>query len=333
MYKIRLLTLSLMLLVCFMMPAYGSAASKAEKLKDPAKNLTEYDALVEDIYLQGENSVPGLISLLQSQPRSSDARAVKNDLYAKVTAMNLLGDLKAKNALSVLAGMLERSGNHSIISNAARAMGTIGGNQANKLLEQILRKTMTKSYTMNEERQRAVIVAMGLCDNKKAIPYLLDVLNDTNNSELVRIYSAGSLGLLGNKDGLDVALKGLDSDDAQIKLSSIRALGLIGSDSSLDALTNLTKPDVDYVFKSAATLAIAQIESSQMPDDQKTDFIADQLEKHPKNSEFIQWGTKKLVKMGTPGAKRTLERLSDKKDPDYSVLCRAAKLRAKTIKE
>lgn len=332
MLRTRLINLCVIISICFM-PSLGMAASKVAKLKEPVKSLSEYEELVEEIFLEGDSSVAELISILRIQTRSSDETTVKRDHFAKVTAMNLLGELKAKNSLSILNEMLERSENQSIISNAGRTIGSIGGDQAYKILSQILKKSLTKQYSMNEARQRAAIIGLGLCGNQKAVSLLLEILKNTDNSELIKIYSAGSLGLLGNNEGLDIASKGLDSEDSKIKLSSIMALGLIGSLSSVDSLTYLTQPWFDYVYKSAATLALAQIESAQMPEDQKIDFIADQLEKYPKSTEFIQWGTKTLVKMNTPVARKRLERLSEKKEPQFEVLSRAARLRAKCIKE
>jgi HEAT repeat protein len=157
-------------------------------------------------------------------------------------------------------------------------------------------------------------------------------MGNLGNDEMIRIYAAGSLGLLGSKDGLDVATVGLDSSDEYVRLAATRALGLIESDSAIPALKKLTRPEVDYIYRKSAELSIAQIETAQLSDDNKIVYIQHQLVNHAQITDFVQWGTLKLKHMNSAKAKKALEDLTTDNSPDFDALRHAAKVRAKTMK-
>ena len=329
----RLLTIVMISLVALSAPGALLAKTSVQKLKDPVRNMAEYDLVFEEILDQGDTAVPDLVGLLQEEVPTLNTDDAKKQWAAKVTAMNILSELKAQNSLVVLKDMLENSDNLSGINNAARTIGNIGGNNAFKILEGVLINAGASRYAANNvERKKAAILAMGLCDNKKAVPYLMGELNDPRNDEVTRIYAAGSLGLLGVKDGLGTAEEGLNSADPYVRMAAIRAMGVIGSAASLPALKGLTGNNVDYVYRKSASAAIFQIETEQLPDGKKPAFIQQNLMKNPGSTEFVQWGTLKLKKLGTPAAKKALLEMAAQNDPDHGVLKSAAKARAKRMK-
>jgi HEAT repeat protein len=329
----RLLTIVMISFVVLSAPGALLAKTSVHKLKDPVRNMAEYDLVFEEVLDQGDTAVPDLMGLLREEAPVANADEAKKHWDAKVTAMNILSELKAQDALAILKDMLENSDNLSAITNAARTIGNIGGNNAFKILEEVLINAGASRYADNNmERKKAVILAMGLCENKKAIPYLMGELNDPNNDEVTRIYAAGSLGLLGVQDGLDAATEGSNSADPYVRMAAIRAMGVIGSAASLSVLDAHTGPNVPYVYRKTAKAAIFQIETNQLPDDKKVDHIKRNLMKNPKSTEFVQWGTRKLKKLGTPAAKKALLEMSALNDPDYGVLKNASKVRAKRMK-
>lgn len=307
------------------------AKKPVEKLKDPVKNFTEYDARFEAILDLGISVIPDLIELLAEDEDSLNEEDAKRLWGAKVTAMNILSELNAKEALNILKDMLENSDDLSAINNAARTIGRIGGNQAFKILQEVFINAQNFQYSYNEDRKRAVIAGLGLCGNKKAAGLLLDAMSNYNNDEIIRIYAAGSLGLLGSNDGLDIATAGLTSDNPYVKLAAIRALGLIGSATSVSSLTDSTDPHIKYIYRKAAKLAVTQIEAEQLSGNDQIQFIYDQLVKHPKVTEFVLWGTMKLKKINSPGAKKVLKQLSNENAPEFAVLKHAAKMKLKTM--
>jgi HEAT repeat protein len=328
-----ILAITLILIFALTGPAPLLAKSSVQKLKDPVTKFAEYDLVFEEILDQGDQAVPDLIALLQEQISTTNPDEARRHWGAKVSTMNILSELKAKDALAVLKEMLENSDDLSAIYNSARAIGSIGGNQAFQILEEVFIHAGSFRYAENnQERKKAAITGMGLCENQKAIPYLMAEMNNPNSDEVSRIYAAGSLGLLGNNSGLSVAGAGLASDDEYVRMAAIRALGIIGNSSSVPALTGLLDPKVAYVYRKAAKVAIFQIDTEQLPDSKKVDFIHQQLIKNPDTTEFIQWGTLKLKKINTPASKKALQELSALDAPEFVTLKNAAKLRAKTMK-
>jgi HEAT repeat protein len=327
----RFSAITLILIFALTLPATLLAKSSVQKLKDPVTKYAEYDLVVEEILNQGDQAVLDLIALLQEKITTTDPDEAKRQLGAQVCAMNLLGELKAKDALAVLKQLLENEDNLSAVYNSARTIGSIGGNNAFQILEEVFVNAGSLRYAdNNEERKKAAITGMGLCENKKAIPYLIAEMNNVNSDEVTRIYAAGSLGLLGVADGLSVATSGLGSNDEYVRMAAVRALGIIGSTSSISDLTPLL--DSTYVYKKNAKVAIFQIETAQLPDDKKVDFILKQLMKDPKTTELVQWGTFKLKKINTSSSKNALESMSLLEGEDFATLKQAAKVRAKTMK-
>lgn len=326
----RLLALTIMMLFGLGTPGAVLAEKPVQKLKGQFKNHSEYNAIFEEILDQGNTATPDLIALLKEAPPAA-AEEAKRQWDAKVTAMNILSEINAQEALPVLKDMLENADNLSAINNAARTIGRIGGNKAYKILEDVYVNAQNSQYDMSNERLRAAIAGLGLCGNQKAVRFLSEAMENANNDEMIRIYAAGSLGLLGSKAGLGIAATGLDSDDEYVRLAATRALGLIGAVSAVPALSKLDKPDVDYVYRKAAKLSIAQIETEQLSDDNKIVYIQHQLVNHAQITDFVQWGTMRLKKMNTPEAKKALQDLTTDDAPEFRVLTHAAKMRAKTM--
>ncbi len=326
----RSMTNSIMILLVLSLTYCAQSTNHAQELKEPVNNTSEQDARFEEILDLGSMAVPDLVDLLNEQTET-DSQAANRQWGAKVTAMNILSELKADEALPALLNMLETSDNLSAINNSARTIGRIGGNDAYIILVRVLNNLRYSKYTLNDERKRAVIAALGLCENKKAIPLLLEEMYNRNNSQIIRIYAAGSLALLGRNDGLQTATDGLSSFDTDIKLAAARALGLIGSQSSAAELTGSRMADLKYLHQKAVRLSLIQIEEKQRSGDKKVEFIKQQLMQNPKLTEMLQWGTMKLKKINSRESKKALHQFSVETATEYAILKHAAKIRLKTM--
>lgn len=325
--------LPLVAVLVFSLSAHGAAmsATPSQKLKTHPRNIAEANAVIEEIIDHGDSAAPDLIAFLAEQPPAGP-EAAQRHWAAKVTAMNLLGELKAQDALEPLKDILENSDSLSAINNSARTIGRIGGGKAFGILEEVYADAEKGLYDQGGERLRAVIAGLGLCGNKKAAALLKAAMENPGNDPMIRIYAAGSLGLLGSKDGLDVATEGLNASDPYVRLAAVRALGLIAAPSAVPALKKLSGANVDYVYRKSARLSIAQIETEQLTNDNKIVYIQHQLVNHPQTTEFVQWGTLRLKQMNTPKSKKALEDLTTDDAPEFEVLRHAAKIRAKTMK-
>ena len=322
--------------VCTMLVAtYFTSTAVAEnhfeKLNKKFKTHRYYNDTIEDIADLGDAAVIDLLSIINKSSDTKDASSRKHDWMVKVTAMNLLGELKSPAALMPLKEMLSESDNISAIYNSARTIGNIGG----RLAFQILRKTLAKSNSANctypVVRKKAAILGLGLCVDTRAIPLLKAELNNINNNEQTRIYAAGALGMLGVKDGYDIALASIDSTDGIIKSSAITSLGMIGDPAALESLNRIDQGDTLIVPRRAARVAIAMIESKRLTGDDKVNFLKKKLKKNPRMTEMIRWGTAKLKRINSKSSRNALNDLASDA-PEHSSLRHAASLKFKTMK-
>ncbi|MBF0102660.1 MAG: HEAT repeat domain-containing protein [Desulfobacterales bacterium] len=308
------------------------AQNAIDRLATPAGSIQDYQLAIEEIVDQGQTGIPELVNFIEAQPRARDANTLKQDWDAKVTAMNLLGEFRSEDSLDVLENMLMNTDNLSAINNSARTIGRIGGKRALSILKNVLVSCNQGTLSICEYRKRAAIVGLGLCGNPDAVPLLKAELTNESNDMVMRIYAAGSLGLLGVSDGFELALIGLNSDDNKVRLSSIQALGLIGDSRALSAIEVFDQPDTTYMYRSTAKLAKTQIKASKMSTDDQVNFIYDELLQHPRTTEYIIWGTSKLKELNTPKAKESLKQLSGLTDNAFFTLRHAAFVKIKTMK-
>lgn len=318
------------LLLIFTLYACSQGENQVKKLKEPAKSSEEKDTQVEEILSMKELAVPDLIDLLNEEPES-DSSKEKLQWSAKVTAMNILSELKAEEALPSLKHMLETSENLSAINNSARSIGRIGGVNAFIILKDVYAKIKRTAYSMNEEREKAVIISLGLCGDRNAVPLLADELYDGSNDTITRIYAAGSLALLGNNDGYALVNENLSSDVEEIRLAALRALGFFGTPASVPALKSAVKNDESTIHQRAAKLSLMQVEEKNLSMEKKTGFIQNQLIGNPGITEIQQWGTQRLKTMNTAESKNALVEISVLITPEHASLKRAARMRLITM--
>ncbi|MEW6076323.1 MAG: HEAT repeat domain-containing protein [Thermodesulfobacteriota bacterium] len=318
-----------MMLLILAVPLAAMADSAVSRLKH-ANTPAEYGAIFEEILDQGDASAGELLALLREDVPAGDPAVMQKAWEAKVTAMNLLGEMKAQSALVLLGDMLKDSDNVSAIYNAGRAIGRIGGTNAFNILKNILAETAGADNELSEARKKAAIVGLGLCENEQAIELLRDELNNAANTDIVRIYAAGSLGMLGVNDGLDVVKARLDSEDADIRLAAIRALGLIGDADAIADLNNAVGPNGMAVPRRAAQLSVAQITAARMTGDEKVRFIEKELMKNSHDTAFIQWGTMQLKKIRSSASMNALASLAGQPGQEMAILRQAARIRMKS---
>ena len=308
------------------------AGNNAAKLNKKFKNLASYERTLEEIAEQKDDAVVDLLSILEEAAATDDIAMQRHKWMVKVTAMNLLGEIKNPAALKILKTMLSESDNVSAIYNSARTIGNIGGEKAFQILKKTLSDANSNTCTYPVVRKKASILGLGLCGNAKAVSLLKAELTKKNNNKLTLIYTAGSLGMLGVKDGYDIALNSINSADGKIQSSAIKALGLIGNPDVLALLSDIELDGNNTIPRRAAKVAIAMIKSSQLNDNDNVNFLEIKLYNNPKMTEMVRWGTAKLKKMNTINSRRVLRDMGNNETPGYSSLRHAAALKFKTMK-
>ncbi len=319
------------LALLLVLPAAAFAGSPVSRLKDTFTSYNAYEDALEAIVDQGAAAIPELMAIA-GQDAPADPAAALAHHRARATAIQLLGDQNAVAALPLLTQILRTSTDVSAVNNAARAIARMGGASAYKILADTLALVNKSPDALFVERKKAVIVGLGLVGDKKAIPLLTAELNNAKNSLLVRIYAAGSLGLLGRQDGKALVTAALDSADPNVRLAAIRALGLIGSSTSTADLSSFTIPQEHRVIRQAAMLALSQIKAHGQPEASRAAFIKQEIMRNFGAADFVQWGTMSLKRMNTAEARQALKDMSGLTAPDYQHLRRAARLRMKVAR-
>ncbi len=311
-------------------PLSATAGNAVSELKNAVGNDAKTGAVFEAILDNGAVAVNDLIALLRESAPAGDRIAEKKDWAAKVTAMNLLAEMKARPALDVLEDMLNNTDNVSAVYNAARTIGRIGGPNAFKILEAALLSTGRPTDDLAYARKKAVIVGLGLCENDQAVPLLQNEMNNSDNDIIIRIYAAGSLGMLGFGDGLDLVTAALNSSDVTVRLAAIRAAGIIGQIETVAELNRAVGPYASFVQRRAVLTSIAQIRAGRLTGDEKVRFIENALMNNSRNTALIQWGTMQLKKARSAAAMSALSNLAAQPGPDMAALRRAARIRMKS---
>ncbi|MEW5733574.1 MAG: HEAT repeat domain-containing protein [Thermodesulfobacteriota bacterium] len=314
--------------------ADGPLSPEAQKAFDLAVALTEvhsnygdHSSIMQQIVALGPDAVPGLAAFLRRPPPAGDLSAQKRDYNARIGVMNLLGEIGDPQALPVLAEILRDAEQPSSINTAGRNIGRIGGKEAFAVLSETLAEQAAHPDESSQAREMAVVLALGLCGDRQAVPPLQELLKDTAKPERTRVYAAGSLGMLGDSSGLALATKSLDSEDYYLAIASARSLGVIADPSSIKVLKEKSESANNLLLKEEIKLSLFQVEAAQKPGDEKVAYIKEQLLKHPSYTPFVQWGTMELAKMNTAASRQALEEMAAMKDTKDEVLSWAAKIR------
>jgi hypothetical protein len=228
--------------------------------------------------------------------------------------------------------MLKNYNDLSTIYNSARTIGRIGGNKSYQILKQILLETNIGKYNRSTDKKKATILGLGLCNDNRAIPFLKAEFYMTQNEMITRIHAAGALGLFGNDDGLIIAMESIKSNNSNVKLHSIEALGNIGSLSSLEILKKLIQPDEKTVYRMAAKTSITQIEANQLAGDEQIQYIQQKLIENPRNTTMILWGTSKLKQINNKSSISALKNLSQSSGANKQFLRQIASMKIRTIR-
>lgn len=189
-------------------------------------------------------------------------RDPKEDIARRGLACLALGYLRFRPAIRVLIGLAEDS-DLRLVCESLRGLSLMGSTQPTRPLLRLLR------HSSREEVRNAVINALGMLRDKRAIDVLVGILTDREESEYTRSYAAEALGLLEKTDRTIAALvEALKDPSPTIRWSAINSLGLTGDERLTEVLQACVSdhevvpalPDRETVG-SAAETALRNLES------------------------------------------------------------------------
>ncbi len=305
----NLFTSFFLISVVFSYPSFAQNSTLNElSSKSPTSKRILAQKKIIDL---GKNSVP----LLKQGIKHSDKSV-------RMEVIRLIGELRVRQVLAELLNILKTTNDTRTIVIVSYAIGQIQDYRATPTL-----RYMASSQENNIVKRRSAIIALGLLGDSKAIPTLEEILNE--ESELLRIFAAGSLGLLGSDFGLKVALSSSDSLDHSERMHAIQALGLIGSDKSYDKLSMLLQKNPDMIQRQSVELSKFQIKLHSLALKERVEAIKNKLLSAKESSALTRWGIDELGKIEKEDAESALAVISE--SHHHSIIRSRAQSKRKII--
>lgn len=242
-----------------------------------------------------------------------------SDSTAKARAAEVLGGIlaEANNRTPETFATLERLAAEKDYSTVDSVMRTLVKAKGDDRAHSIIKRLAT-SHVNESIRGKAASSLTVVSNNDPAdVPVLSELLKDP--SEFVRLRAAGSLGILGKKDGLPVCLDVLnrppEKEEARgLQLEAAIAAGKIGDSRALPILRKIGQSDSYGPAKGRALIAISTIELHGLKS--KAAQI-DYLKAAIKDRATSRWAGYELQNMNVPEAISALKEVSgDSTDRD-----------------
>jgi len=107
----------------------------------------------------------------------------------------------------------------NLASLAVRTLGKAGYKNENEYLLKKLDDTET-----DEKIKPEIILALGNMKSEKAVDKLIEILKNTDNSRIERMYASSALGMIGDKKAAGILRKTFSSKDALLRIYAASAL-------------------------------------------------------------------------------------------------------------
>ena len=196
---------------------------------------------------KNRNILSGIFSFFgEMEKQGLEERAVKaikeRDDEANETvfsAVDYLGRVKAKEAIPVLEELIN-SGENRFVNNAIRAIGRAvrgqgeGENSADNTALFLLDYYENKSPS--DEDRRDVIIAIGETGSKEAVPFLIELIKDTEERAVLKMAALESISKIGDEKALDAVIEAVSSGDPNVRASAIAALGPFAGEAADNAI-------------------------------------------------------------------------------------------------
>jgi HEAT repeat protein len=173
----------------------------------------------------------------------------ENEAPQKVTAaIDYLGAVKEKQAVPMLTEIVS-SGNGRYDSASIRALGKIVDSETSRADADAITETLISYYNngaSNSGNREAVIAAVGSGGGEGAATFILEIVNDTEQSAPLRMAALEAAGKLKDAAVLDSIIAAATSADPNIRYA---AVGALGSFDSGDAVAVILESFRDSYFR------------------------------------------------------------------------------------
>jgi HEAT repeat protein len=173
-------------------------------------------------------SFSSLLALVDSQEATVDIRRA---------GCWFLGHLGDKSALRPLLGRVKSDSDVGVVWEAAKALVNLGNTKA------VPNLIVCLAEEAQPERRSAIVWALGNFYDKRAVPVLIQTLQNKLETPQVRGHTAEALGQLRDKRVLKVLVAALKDEFPEVRFWSAYALGQLKDPSVISELEQLAKSD------------------------------------------------------------------------------------------
>lgn len=170
----------------------------------------------------------------------------------------------------------------------------------------------------DDDTRHTAVWALGNLGDKRAVPYLIEVLK-TDKNENIRSIAAEALGKLGDKRSVEPLIKALGDTDWGVRVDAIFALGRM-KDLSAEAIPDIIKTlkDEDETVRLTAAKILGEFE-----DPIAVDPLCDLL-----NDKNERVKTSAIVSLGILGDEKAIKPLGEVMEKDKSEFVKVAVIQA-----
>ncbi|GMO44556.1 MAG: hypothetical protein Ta2B_25520 [Termitinemataceae bacterium] len=249
----------------------------------------------------------------------------RDDLENKITvaAIDYLGSVKDKKSKDIMLEIIS-SDQSAYLSPAIKALGKIvhdsGSTEADKTAEYLI--DYYNSKELKEDESRELIGALGNTGSKVVLPFLADIVSDTDVSAYLKAAALQAAAMLKDKSVLDTVLTACSSTDATVRTAAVSALGSF-DDPKADAAI------IDAFRDSFFRTRLSAVKSAGL---RKLGDAVPYLRYRALNDDAASVREESIIVLGTIGSGESLNALlsilDDQKNNDKArVLCAEALLK------
>ena len=146
------------------------------------------------------------------------------------SAVDYLGRVKAEDAIEDLEDLIN-SGETRFLNNSIRALGRAakGNNEKGSSDKADDTALFLLDYYENrspgDENRRELIVAMGETGSKEIVPFLVELVKNSDERAVLRMAALDAISKTGDEKGLDAVIEAVSSSDPNVRSTAIAALG------------------------------------------------------------------------------------------------------------
>ena len=146
-----------------------------------------------------------------------------------MAAVDYLGKVKYSGAIDYLEELIN-SRESRFLSNTIRALGRAAKGQGSAEGETADRAAYFlldyyENRNPSDENRREIISALGETGSRAGVPFLSDLVMNTDERAVLRMAALDAISKIGDTDGLDAVIEAVSSTDPNVRSSAMAALG------------------------------------------------------------------------------------------------------------